>query len=81
MPILLVMTKQSILSTKNQQLSDIALLVQRNENLHHQCKEENQMLKAENERLKKKVNRLIKINNRIKKKISSYKNKCQITVL
>lgn len=51
------------LSSRNS-LSDVALLVQKNEDLHNKCK-------FENERLKLKVNRLLRKINMLKKKIDS----------
>lgn len=51
------------LSSRNS-LSDVALLVQKNEDLHNKCK-------FENERLKLKVNRLLRKMNMLKKKIYS----------
>ena len=55
-------------------LSDIALLVQRNEDLHNKCK-------LENERLRVKVNRLLKKLTILKKKMNDQSKQCQTTVL
>ncbi len=55
-------------------LSDIALLVQRNEDLHIKCK-------LENERLILKVNRLVRKINILKRKIATQTNGCPTTPL
>ena len=55
-------------------LSDVALLVQRNEDLHNKCK-------FENERLILKVNRLLRKINMLKKKIATKNKECLTTVL
>tara|TARA_Y100000389_G_scaffold202247_1_gene247001 strand:+ start:795 stop:1001 length:207 start_codon:yes stop_codon:yes gene_type:complete len=53
--------------------SDIALLVQRNEDLHNKCR-------LENERLRLKVNRLLRKLNILKKKMNEQSKECQTTV-
>ena len=63
---------QKYINNKNT-LSDVALLVQRNEDLHNKCK-------SENERLRLKVNRLLKKINVLNKKIDAKNKKCQTTV-
>ena len=55
-------------------LSDVALLVQRNEDLHNECK-------LENKRLRLKVNSILKKITILKKKMNEQSKKCQTTVL
>jgi hypothetical protein len=55
-------------------LSDVALLVQRNEDLHNKCK-------LENERLRSKVNRILKKITTLKKKMNEQSKQCQTIVL
>ena len=54
-------------------LSDVALLVQQNEDLHNKCK-------LENERLRLKVNRILKKLTVLKKKMNEQSKQCQTTV-
>lgn len=54
-------------------LSDVALLVQRNEHLHNKCR-------LENTRLRLKVNRLLNKLNVLKKKINRQSKECQTTL-
>ena len=63
---------EKYLSSRNS-LSDVALLVQRNEYLHNKCK-------FENERLKLKVNRLLHKIQNLKKKINSQNKEWKTTV-
>ena len=55
-------------------LSDVALLVQRNEDLHNECK-------LENKRLRLKVNSILKKITILKKKMNEQSKQCQTTVL
>tara|TARA_B110000037_G_C16962089_1_gene441422 strand:+ start:571 stop:822 length:252 start_codon:yes stop_codon:yes gene_type:complete len=64
---------QKYLQSRNT-LSDVALLVQRNEDLHNKCK-------LENERLRLKVNRILRKITILKKKMNEQSKQCQTTVL